>query len=365
MSGSIFGKMFRISTFGESHGNALGVVIDGCPSNIPISLEDIMKNMNRRKPGNGKVGTTRQEDDSIEILSGIFEGKTTGAPIALITYNKNQKSHDYSTIKSIYRPSHADYTFDQKYGFRDYRGGGRSSGRETLARVAAGAVAMKFLEGLGVSVSAYTRAIDNIIIPADEIKLAERLENPVNMPNNAYAEKALEAISQARADKDSLGGVIECTVTGIKPGIGETVFDKLDAVLGHAIMGIGGVKAFEVGSGIEAAHMKGSTYNDAFCMKDGKVAKQTNHSGGILGGMSDGSDIFLRAHVKPTPSIAAMQHTITTDLEETTVEIHGRHDPVIVPRAVVVVESMVAIALTDLILCDLCADFNRIQKAYQ
>lgn len=364
MSGSIFGKMFRISTFGESHGAALGVVVDGCPSNISITLEDIMKNMDRRKPGNGQIGTTRKEADEVEILSGIFEGKTTGTPIALLIRNTNQRSGDYGKIKDVYRPSHADYTFDQKYGFRDYRGGGRSSGRETAARVAAGSIAKRFLEELGVTVTAYTRSIGKVSVSDEDFSFNEISQNPVSMPSNKTAQKALELISEARENKDSIGGVVECVVTGLKPGIGETVFDKLDATLSYAIMGIGGVKAFEIGEGVHASTMYGSQYNDGFCLKDGKVCKTTNHSGGILGGMSDGDTIFLKAHFKPTPSIARTQKTITTSLEETTIEITGRHDPVIVPRAVVVVESMVALTLADLILCNLGSNMKTILKAY-
>ncbi|MBU3804431.1 MAG: chorismate synthase [Candidatus Cellulosilyticum pullistercoris] len=364
MSGSIFGKMFRISTFGESHGEALGVVVDGCPSNISITLEDIMKNMDRRKPGNAKIGTSRNEADLVEILSGTFEGKTTGTPIALLIRNTNQRSGDYSKIKDIYRPSHADYTFDQKYGFRDYRGGGRSSGRETAARVAAGSIAKLFLKELGIHVTAYTRSIGSIAVTDEAFSFKEISENPVSMPSNETANKALALIAKARENKDSIGGTVECVVTGLKPGIGETVFDKLDATLAYAIMGIGGVKAFEVGEGIHASKMYGSDYNDAFCIQNGKISKRTNHSGGILGGMSDGSDIFIKAHFKPTPSIASPQNTVTTQLEETTIEILGRHDPVIVPRAVVVVESMVAIALADLILCDLGSNLETIKRLY-
>ena len=364
MSGSIFGKMFRISTFGESHGEALGVVVDGCPSNISITLEDIMKNMDRRKPGNTKIGTSRNESDTVEILSGIFEGKTTGTPIALLIRNTNQRSGDYSKIKDIYRPSHADYTFDQKYGFRDYRGGGRSSGRETSARVAAGSIAKLFLKELGINVTAYTRSIGSVVVADEAFSLKEIAENPVSMPSNETAEKALSLIAKARENKDSIGGTVECIVTGLKPGIGETVFDKLDATLAYAIMGIGGVKAFEVGAGILASKMYGSEYNDAFCIQDGKISKRTNHSGGVLGGMSDGSDLFIKAHFKPTPSIASPQSTVTAHLEEKTIEIMGRHDPVIVPRAVVVVESMVAIALADLILCDLGSNLETIKRLY-
>lgn len=365
MSGSIFGKIFRISTFGESHGEALGVVVDGCPSNIPITLEDIMKNMDRRKPGNAKIGTSRSEADQVEILSGTFEGKTTGTPIALLIRNTNQRSGDYGKIKDVYRPSHADYTFNQKYGIRDYRGGGRSSGRETAARVAAGSIAKLLLSQLGITVTAYTRSIGPVSVSDDLFSLDEITQNPVSMPSNAAAEKALQLIAKAREDKDSIGGIVECIVTGLKPGIGETVFDKLDAILGYAVMSIGGVKAFEIGEGVKASSMYGSEYNDAFYMKEGKVNKSTNHSGGILGGMSDGSEIFVKAHFKPTPSIARPQQTITTNFEDTTIEITGRHDPVIVPRAVVVVESMIALALADLILCDLGANLESIQKLYQ
>lgn len=364
MSGSIFGKMFRISTFGESHGEALGVVVDGCPSNISITLEDIMKNMDRRKPGNAKIGTTRSESDQVEILSGIFEGKTTGTPIALLIRNTDHRSSDYGKIKEVYRPSHADYTFDQKYGIRDYRGGGRSSGRETSARVAAGSIAKRFLQELGITVTAYTRSIGAVSVSDDAFSFEEISQNPVSMPNNLVAEQALQLIARARAAKDSIGGTVECVITGVKPGIGETVFDKLDAYLAYAIMGIGGVKAFEVGEGIKASTMYGSEYNDGFYMNHGKVAKTSNHSGGILGGMSDGSDIFIKAHFKPTPSIAQAQKTITTSLEDTTIEIAGRHDPVIVPRAVVVIESMAALTLADLILCHLGANIEQIKKLY-
>ena len=364
MSGSIFGKLFCVSTFGESHGNALGVVIDGCPANISLSLEDIMKNMNRRKPGNPAVATSRKEDDSVEILSGIFEGKTTGTPIGLMIKNTNQKSHDYSKIKDVYRPSHADYTFDRKYGIRDYRGGGRSSGRETAARVAAGSVAARFLNELGIKITAYTRSIGPIRVKEEDFNLLEATSNPVNMPSNKTAEDALGYIQSVKNNQDSVGGTVECIITGLKAGIGEPVFDKLDAVLAYAVMSIGGVKAFEVGSGIQSSLMLGSDYNDAFYNQNGKVAKSTNHSGGILGGLSDGTDVMLRAHFKPTPSISQPQHTIDTHLQDTTITITGRHDPVIVPRAVVVVESMAALAVADLLLCNLSSNLENIKKYF-
>lgn len=364
MSGSIFGKMFRISTFGESHGEALGVIIDGCPSNIPISLEDIMKDMNRRKPGNPAVATTRKEADEVQILSGVFEGKTTGTPIALLIFNTNQHSTDYGNLKHIFRPSHADYTFEAKYGIRDYRGGGRSSGRETVARVAAGAVAKLVLKALGISFTTYTRSIGPITVPDEALCLDEISQNPVNMPNNVIADQAMSLIQEARAQKDSIGGSVECIISGMMPGIGETVFDKLDASLAYAIMGIGGVKAFEIGEGIHASSMYGSQYNDCFYNNEGTVAKRTNHSGGILGGMSDGSPILLKAHFKPTPSISRPQSTVNNTLEETTIEIVGRHDPVIVPRAVVVVEAMAALTIVDLILCNLGTNMDHLLKVY-
>lgn len=365
MSGSIFGKVFCISTFGESHGVGLGVVIDGCPSQLPLNLEDITKQMARRRPGNVQIGTSRKEEDAVEILSGIFEGKTTGTPIALLVRNTNQRSHDYSNIKDIYRPSHADYTFDQKYGFRDYRGGGRSSGRETTARVAAGAIAKLFLKELNIKVTAYTRSIGPVIVPDHQLDYDEISKNPVSMPNHQFAQEALDCIAKARKNQDSIGGTVECIVSGLKAGIGETVFDKLDARLAYAVMSIGGVKAFEIGEGIQASKMYGSAYNDAFYMKEGQVSKMTNHSGGVLGGLSDGSDMLIKAHFKPTPSIARKQHTITTDFKETDIEIIGRHDPVIVPRAVVVVESMVALTLADLILCNLGSNLETIKTVYK
>lgn len=363
MSGSIFGKNFSISTFGESHGKAIGVIVDGCPSSIPISLEDIMKNMRRRKPGNATISTARNEADDVEILSGIFEGKTTGTPICMMIRNTDQRSHNYDNIKDIYRPSHADYTYDQKYGFRDYRGGGRSSARETAARVAAGSIAKRFLEELGIQVIAYTKSIGPIEVPLDAIDLSHISQNILTMPNNALAEEAINYISEAKKDQDSVGGIVECIVTGMIPGIGEPVFDRLDAVLGQAIMSINAVKAFEVGSGIHSTRLKGSEYNDCFHVENNKVTKHTNHSGGILGGISDGDDLLLRAHFKPTPSISRPQNTIDNLFNEVTTQIEGRHDPTVVPRAVVVVESMVALSIADLILSLTHSSLDRVKKA--
>ncbi|MGL4344175.1 MAG: chorismate synthase [Cellulosilyticaceae bacterium] len=364
MSGSLFGKNFTISTFGESHGPAIGVLIDGCPSNISLTLEDIMKSMNRRKPGNAAIATARTESDQVEILSGVFEGRTTGTPIALLIRNQDQRSHNYDHIKDVYRPSHADYCYDMKYGFRDYRGGGRSSARETAARVAGGAVAMRLLETLGVSVNAYTKSIGPIAISDDEINLSECPNNLLTMPHAQKAQEAYDYIQQIKAEQDSIGGVVECRITGLMPGVGEPMFDKLDALLGQAMMSINAVKAFEVGLGIGCSQLNGSAYNDAF-YKDasGKVTKHTNYSGGILGGISDGDPVVIRAHFKPTPSIATAQTTLDTALEETTISIHGRHDPCVVPRAVVVVEAMAALVVADLLLSATTSHIDRVKAA--
>ena len=350
MAGSTFGEIFRISTWGESHGKGLGVVVDGCPAGIDLCEEDIQMLLDRRKPGQTQFATQRSEDDAVEILSGIFEGKTTGTPISMIVYNKTQRSSDYSEISNYYRPGHADYTFDKKYGFRDYRGGGRSSGRETIGRVAAGAIAIKILESLDITVTAYTKSIGNIEIDYDKFSMVDARSNPFSMPDKDAAEKVAEYAKQEMKEKDSIGGVIECVVKNMLPGIGEPVFEKLDANLAKAIMSIGAVKGFEIGSGFEAAKVTGLMNNDHFrCDADGTVSKESNHAGGVLGGISDGTDIIFRAAVKPTPSIAAIQSTINRQGNNIEVSIKGRHDPIIVPRAVVVVEAMAAISLVDMI----------------
>lgn len=365
MSGSSFGKLFQITTWGESHGPAIGVVVDGCPSGIALTESDIQKYLDRRKPGQNKFTTQRRESDSVEILSGVFEGYTTGTPISLIVRNQDQRSRDYGNIASVYRPGHADYTYTQKYGFRDYRGGGRSSGRETIGRVAAGAVAMNVLKQLGVEVTAYTKAIGPIVVEESVCHMEQIPENTLYMPNNELAGQAEEYLSQMMAQKDSAGGIIECVVKGMPAGIGEPVFEKLDANLSKAILSIGAVKAVEFGAGMLSAQKNGSTNNDAFYSKDGVIQKETNHAGGILGGMSDGSDIILRAAVKPTPSIAQTQHTVTAGGENTDLVIHGRHDPVIVPRAVVVVEAMTALTLVDMLFQNMCSRMDLIKAFYQ
>lgn len=365
MAGSSFGTNFRITTWGETHGAGVGVVVDGCPAGLALCEEDVQKYLDRRKPGQSRYTTQRKESDTVAILSGVFEGKTTGTPISMVVYNKDQRSRDYSKIQNIYRPGHADYTYDMKYGFRDYRGGGRSSGRETIGRVAAGAVAVKILKELGIVVEAYSRKIAGIEISEDRFDYEEIKNNPFNMPDQEAAQKVKEKADQMIHSLDSVGGVIECVIRGVKPGIGEPVFDKLDAELSKAVMSIGAVKGFEIGDGFAAADLYGSQNNDVFVAEDGSVKKKTNHSGGVLGGISDGSTITFRAAVKPTPSIARKQQTVNTDIQDVEIEIHGRHDPMIVPRAVVVVESMAAITVLDGILRNLGSTMDKIKKIYE
>ena len=365
MAGSIFGKHFTIQTFGESHGEGIGVVVDGCPAGLPLCADDIQIYLNRRKPGQTKFATPRKEADEVEILSGVFEGKTTGTPIALLVRNTSQRSGDYSEIASYYRPGHADYTFDEKYGFRDYRGGGRSSGRETIGRVAAGAIALKLLKELGIEICAYTKSIGPVSIDYNRFDAEAILTTPTCMPDSVASGEAEHYLEECMKSLDSSGGVIECIAKGVPVGVGEPVFDKLDANLGKAIMSIGSVKAFEIGDGISVASMKGSENNDAFAMADGKITKLTNHSGGILGGMSDGSDLVLRAYIKPTPSIFKEQNTVNKSGENISVQIKGRHDPVIVPRAVVVVEAMTALTIVDLMMENATSKLQNLKKIYE
>lgn len=363
MAGSTFGNIFKITTWGESHGKGIGVVVDGCPAGIPLCEEDIQKYLDRRKPGQSAYTTRRNEDDAVEILSGVFEGRTTGTPISMVVFNKTQRSSDYSEIAEYYRPGHADYTFDMKYGFRDYRGGGRSSGRETIGRVAAGAIAIKMLREMGIEVAAYAKAIG--AIEAEEVNMEERFNNPFYMPDKKAAERVLDYAEKKMADMDSMGGIIECVIKNVPVGAGDPCFEKLDANLAKAVMSIGAVKGFEIGDGFKAAKSTGSTNNDAFGMEDGRVIKRTNHAGGILGGISDGSDIVMRAAIKPTPSIAAMQTTVNKKGEEIDISIKGRHDPMIVPRAVVVVEAMAALVLVDALMVNMTARMDRIIEFYK
>ena len=365
MSGSIYGKLFTIATWGESHGKGLGVVIDGCPAGVPLCEEDIQVYLDRRKPGQNQFTTKRAESDCVTILSGVFDGKTTGTPISLVVMNEDQKSKDYSTIAETYRPGHADYCFDAKYGFRDYRGGGRSSGRETIGRVAAGAVAAKVLKELGIRCQAYTRAIGPYCVDDSSIHLDEIMNNPFYMPDSALAAQAGTYLQEMMEKKDSVGSSVECILTGVPAGIGEPVFDKLDAKLAQAVMSIGAVKGVEIGDGTAVVRAIGSKNNDNFYMDGDTVKKRTNHSGGTLGGMSDGSPILLRASFKPTPSIFQKQETVTRFHEDTVMEIKGRHDPIIGPRAVVVVESMCAITVFDLLLQNMASKIDNLKKIYQ
>lgn len=365
MAGSTFGTIFKITTWGESHGKALGAVIDGCPAGLPLCEKDIQVYLNRRKPGQSSISTPRKESDQVEILSGIFEGKTTGTPISLLIPNTSQKSSDYSEIASYYRPGHADYTFDAKYGFRDYTGGGRSSGRETAGRVAAGAVALKLLKEMGISVTAYTRSIGPVSADPEHFDRNAIYSTATCMPDSDADSKATAYLKECMMKKDSSGGIIECIVTGLPAGVGDPVFEKLDANLTKAIMSIGAVKAVEIGDGIQVSTAVGSENNDAFYYDEGSVCKKTNHAGGILGGISDGSELILRAHIKPTPSIFSPQETINQDGENIIVEIKGRHDPVIVPRAVVVVEAMTALTLLDACMLNMTARVDYLKEFYQ
>ncbi len=361
MFGSTFGNIFKITTWGESHGKGLGVVIDGCPAGLPLNEADIQLYLDRRKPGQSRFTTKRQESDRVEILSGIFEGKTTGTAISLIVYNQDQRSADYSEISQYYRPGHADLNFDTKYGFRDYRGGGRSSGRETIGRVAAGAVAAKILNQLGITLSAYTLAIGPITIDRHKFDSAAMNQNPLYMPDPDAAIEAAAYLEKCMENKDSSGGIIECIINGVPAGIGDPVFEKLDANLGKAILSIGAVKGFEIGDGFAAAQATGSVNNDCYQIgSDGKPEKTTNHAGGITGGISDGCPILFRAAVKPTPSIAATQQTINRNGENISINIKGRHDPVIVPRAVVVVEAMAALTVADMLLASMTSQMDGI-----
>jgi len=365
MAGSSFGTIFKITTWGESHGKALGVVVDGCPAGLNLCEADIQAYLNRRKPGTSSITTPRKEADEVEILSGVFEGRTTGTPISLLVRNTSQNSGDYSEIASYYRPGHADYTFDQKYGFRDYCGGGRSSGRETIGRVAAGAIACKLLEEMGIRVCAYTRSLGPVEADCSHPDKSVILSTKTAMPDMEADAKAISYLEEMKAQCESLGGCMECIITGVPAGIGDPVFEKLDANLAKAIMSIGGVKAVEIGDGIKASVAKGSENNDAFRTLDKAIVKATNHAGGILGGISDGDTIVVRAHVKPTPSIFRTQQSVNRAGEEIEIAIKGRHDPVIVPRAVVVMECMTALTVLDAMMINMSAKMDSLREFYK
>lgn len=341
MSGSVFGTAFRISTFGESHGKGVGVIVEGIPPGLPITEEEIQVEMDRRRPGQSDVTTPRKETDIIHILSGAFEGKATGTPLALMVWNKDQRPSAYNDIKDKFRPGHADYTYLKKYGIRDYRGSGRASGRETAARVAAGAIAKKILARLGVSIHAYTLQVGSI--RAEKIDLDSIEQNPVRCPDPDKAEAMAALIRERGAEQDSVGGIVECRASGVPAGWGEPVFDKLDADIAKAVVSLGAVKGIEFGRGFPAATMRGSEHNDAMDA-NGFV---TNNAGGTLGGISTGEDILFRAVIKPTSSIAREQHTVDLEGRPCAIQTEGRHDPCICPRIVPVVEAMTALVLTD------------------
>lgn len=351
MSGNTFGKIFSITTCGESHGGALGVIIDGCPSGLKISEIDIQKELDRRKPGQSRLTTARQEGDRIQILSGVSDGTTTGAPILLLTFNKDAKSEDYLHLKNLYRPGHADFTYEKKYGLREWRGGGRSSARETLARVAAGAVAKKYLkEKLGIEFIGYVEQVGNIKTKVDykKVKMKDVEESIVRCPDKKIANKMIKRIDEVRANGDSIGGVIFCAIKNTPIGLGEPVFDKLPADLAKAMMSINAVKGFEIGAGFSVAEMCGSENNDTFYSdKKGKAHTKTNNSGGTLGGISNGEDIYFRVAFKPTPTIAKEQNTINKKGQKVKLKAAGRHDPCVVLRAVPIVESMAALVIMD------------------
>lgn len=346
-----FGQIFRLTTFGESHGEAVGGILDGCPPRVKLDLDEIQREMDRRRPGQGALTTARSEADRLQILSGLLDGVTTGAPIAFMVRNENQRSKDYSNVADTFRPSHADYTWQTKYGIRDYRGGGRTSARETLARVAAGAIAKQVLRGAGISIHAYTSQVADITLDKDykRYDLSVTETNEVRCPDADMAEKMAERIRQARTKGDTLGGVITCVVKGVPVGWGEPLYDRLSARLAYAMLSINACKGFEYGSGFDVNHT-GSEMNDPFVSQDGKIRTATNNSGGIQGGLSNGEDIYFRVAFKPVASVLKPQMTVNKHGEPVTLTIEGRHDPCVLPRAVPVVEAMAALTLVDAML---------------
>ncbi len=349
MAGNSFGHIFKLTSFGESHGIAIGGIIDGCPAGLEINQEFIQNELNRRKPGQSDISSPRKEDDKVEFLSGIFEGRSLGTPIAFMIKNSDQKSADYFKLKDVYRPSHADFVYEKKYGIRDHRGGGRSSARETIARVVAGAIAKLFLMQYGIQINAFVKQIGPIQLigehTAFDIKMAE--SNIVRCPDKDIAQQMIAHIEKLRDEGDTCGGIIQCVIENTPVGLGEPVFDKLHAELGKAMLSINAVKGFEIGNGFESVIYKGSQLNDEFEQKDGKVTTRTNHSGGIQGGISNGMPIYFNVAFKPVASIKKQQTTITKEGEKTQIQIEGRHDPCVVPRAVPIVESMAAIVIMD------------------
>lgn len=351
MAGSTFGTLFRVATFGESHGPAVGCIVDGCPPGIPITEDEIQHDLDRRRPGQSRITTQRREGDAVRILSGVHEGVTTGTPVALVVENTDQRSKDYSELKDLFRPSHADYTYHVKFdGIRDWRGGGRASYREAIGRVAAGAIARKYLRlRHGIEIVGYVLRIGGIEGAVDRSTVCESDVDAriTRCPDDAASERMIEAIETARREGDSLGGVVELVARGVPAGLGEPVFDKLTADLAHALMSLPATRGFEIGEGFAAAELRGTTHNDAFTVEEGRVRTTTNRSGGIQGGISNGEDVVLRVAFKPTATIHAPQHTVTIDGEPAVFQAKGRHDPCVLPRAVAAVEAMVALVLAD------------------
>ncbi len=349
MAGNTFGNIFRVTTFGESHGKAVGGVIDGCPPGIEIAGEAIQEELNRRRPGQSRYTTPRDEKDRVELLSGIFEGKTTGTPIGFLVENQNQQSKDYNHLKDRYRPSHADYTYEKKYGVRDHRGGGRASARETISRVVAGAIAKAILREQGIQINAWVSAMGSVEISKkpEELDLAQTENSLIRCPDPETEKKMKNLIEQTAKQGDTLGGVVSCLATGVPPGLGEPVFDKLHAELGKAMLSINAVKGFEYGSGFAGTRLKGSEHNDRFMEKDGKIITETNHSGGVQGGISNGQDIFMRVAFKPIATVMKTQQSVNSKGQTVEIEGKGRHDVTVLPRAVPIVEAMAALVLVD------------------
>lgn len=354
MAGNSFGTLFRLTTFGESHGEAIGGVIDGCPAGLEVPLDFVQQELQRRKPGQSHISTQRKEEDQVEFLSGIFEGKTTGTPIGFLIRNQDQKPKDYSHLKDSYRPSHADFTYDKKFGFRDYRGGGRSSARETACRIVGGALAKLLLRQSGIEVQAFVKQIGEVRLDKnfEELDLSQTENSLVRCPDQATSARMVALIEDIKKQGDTLGGIIQAVMTNVPAGLGEPVFDKLNAVLAQAMMSINAVKGIEIGSGFESIHKKGSELNDLFLPNPGneKARTQTNHSGGIQGGISNGMPIWLNLAFKPVATVMKTQNSINQSGEAVSLEAKGRHDPCVLPRAVPIVESMAALVLADFLL---------------
>lgn len=353
MAGNTFGNLFRVTTFGESHGGAVGCVVDGCPPGLTISEEDIQKELDRRRPGQSKITTPRQEQDIIHILSGVFDGKTTGTPILLLAYNKDARSQDYDVLKTLFRPGHADFTYTKKYGIRDWKGSGRASARETLGRVAAGAIAKKYLlEKLGIEIISYVEQVEKIKTDMDFMTVNPKMVEAsiVRCPDPKKADQMIKLIEKVKAEGDSIGGIIRGVIKNAPVGLGEPAFDKLPALLSHAMMSINAVKGFDIGRGFDAVLMRGSEHNDQFVLKKGKITLKTNNAGGTLGGISTGAPIYFRVAIKPVSTISKKQQTVSLKGKTIEFEAEGRHDPCVLPRAVPIVDAMAALTIMDLYL---------------